>query len=210
MINQILKYTVRTEHVDVFRKALIENKIRAQQEDGALEMRLFEDTRMPNIFIVYERWADQAALESHAESAQSKHLAQLADAMSQVPAEVMRLSETVPAPLYDTNPKMPNPDDELFIIFFIFKIKDGYRERLLRQFEKHVAHTRQEDGCILFDLYSVDGAVDTLAVYEHWRRESDVWDVHFNMPYSVETGALMHEAVVGDMGQYMNFVKEFG
>jgi hypothetical protein len=54
------------------------------------------------------------------------------------------------------------------------------------------------------------GADDTLAVYEHWRKESDVWDVHFEQPYSVVMGALVQEAVVGDMAQYVNLVVEFG
>jgi hypothetical protein len=35
-----------------------------------------------------------------------------------------------------------------------------------------------------------------------------VWDIHFNKPYSKVTGALMKEAVVGEMEQYMNFVTE--
>ncbi len=88
----------------------------------------------------------------------------------------MNLGETAPLPLYAKNPRRPNPEDEVFVIFFIFKFKEGYRERLLRRFEKHVVHTREEEGCLLFDLYTVEGAPDTLAVDEHWRKESDVWE----------------------------------
>jgi len=61
---------------------------------------------------------------------------------------------------------------------------------------------------LLFDLFTINGNDDTLAVYEHWRKESDVWDIHFNQPYSKVTGALMEKAVVGDMNQYMNFVTQ--
>ncbi|XQF93177.1 hypothetical protein ACOBV9_03420 [Pseudoalteromonas espejiana] len=45
-------------------------------------------------------------------------------------------------------------------------------------------------------------------MYEHWRSESDLWDIHFNQPYSIETGELLEQAVIGDMKQYMSFVSE--
>lgn len=79
---------------------------------------------------------------------------------------------------------------------------------MIAQFEKHITHTKNEAGNILFDLYTVDGSDDELVVYEHWRKESDVWDIHFHQPYAEETGALMEKAVVGDMKQHMNFVTE--
>ncbi|WP_206542920.1 putative quinol monooxygenase [Lacinutrix algicola] len=116
--------------------------------------------------------------------------------------------------LGDTNPlpdhsKSANPEDEVFIIFFIFKLKTEFRSQLLNQFEDHITHTRKEEkGNILFDLYTVDDQDDTLAVYEHWRKESDVWDIHFHQPYAEKTGKLMEEAVIGDLKQYMNFVTE--
>lgn len=47
---------------------------------------------------------------------------------------------------------------------------------------------------------------NTLAVYEYWRNESAVWGIHHKQPYSEIADALMKEAVVGDMGKYMNFV----
>lgn len=122
----------------------------------------------------------------------------------------MTLNDTTPSPLHENNPKSANEEDDIFIIFFIFKIKPGYREKILNQFKIHVPNTRaQEAGNIIFDLYTVEGQDDTFAVYEHWRKESDVWDIHFNQPYAVETGKLMNEAVVGELEQYMNFVTEF-
>jgi len=45
-------------------------------------------------------------------------------------------------------------------------------------------------------------------VYEHWRNESAVWDIHFRQTYSEVTGGLMKEVEVGEMEQYMNFVTE--
>jgi len=53
----------------------------------------------------------------------------------------------------------------------------GYlkNEKLLSQFEIHIIKTcSEEEGNIIFDLYIIDGQEYTLAVYGHWRKESDV------------------------------------
>jgi quinol monooxygenase YgiN len=50
------------------------------------------------------------------------------------------------------------------------------------RFEEHITNARKEEECLQFDLYTIDGQDDTLAVYEHWRKESDVWDIHFKQP----------------------------
>lgn len=208
MIHQIVKFNVKPEHAEAFKTALIEDKKGAQQETDFVEMKLFVDNDNPNLFFAYERLKDQAALDYHMKQPYTQKVFELLGTVLRSPPEVLSLSETKPVPLYEANLKKANPEDDVFIIFFIFKIKEGYRERLLKQFEKHVSHTRQEPGNLLFDLYTVDGVDDTLAVYEHWRNESAVWDIHFKQPYSDETGALMKEAVVGQMEQYMNFVTE--
>jgi quinol monooxygenase YgiN len=82
------------------------------------------------------------------------------------------------------------------------------QDSFVAQFKEHIAHTRQEHGNLLFDLYTIDNDDQTLVVYEHWRQESDVWDIHFQQPYAKVTGALMAEGVIGDMEQYMNFVTQ--
>lgn len=209
MITQIVKFDVKPEQTEAFKAALLGDKTGAEQEAGCLEMNIFIDSRSPNIFFAYERFQDQDALDLHATQPYTQQILDLIDTALLTPPELMELGETSPAPLYEANPNKPNPDDDLFIIFFIFKIKPEYRERVLKQFETHVACTRkEEEGNILFDLYTIEGQDDTLAVYEHWRKESDVWDIHFKQPYAVETGNLLNEAVPGKLEQYMNFVTE--
>lgn len=209
MLTQIVKFDIKAEHVETFKAALLNDQKGASNDDGCLEMRLFQDKKQPGILFAYERFKDISALINHAEQTYSKAVFDLVEQSSQSLPQVMKLSDTAPAPLHENNPKSVNAEDDVFIIFFIFKIKPEYREKLLTQFDTHVTSTRnEEEGNIIFDLYTVDGQNDTLAVYEHWRKESDVWDIHFNQPYAVETGKLMHEAVVGDLEQYMNFVVE--
>ena len=209
MLTQIVKFDIKLDHVDTFKTALLNDQKGANSDDGCLEMRLFQDRKKPGIFFAYERFKDNTALINHAEKTYSKAVLDLVESSSKSLPQVMKLNNTSPAPLYENNHKLAHLEDETFIIFFIFKIKSGYKEKLLAQFNTHVTRTRNEEaGNIIFDLYTVEGQNDTLAVYEHWRKESDVWDIHFNQPYAVETGKLMHEAVVGDLEQYMNFVVE--
>lgn len=209
MMIQIVKFDIKTEYIEQFKILLDDDKQGSKNEAGLLEMRLYQDKKSPNLFFAYERFENQAAVDHHSAQTYTKRLLEALAVMCNSAPEVMPLNETTPAPLYEKNPKSANAQDELFIIFFIFKIKPQYREQLLTQFEHHITQTRsQEEGNILFDLYTIEGQDDTLAVYEHWRKESDVWDIHFNQPYAVETGKLMHQAVVGDLEQYMNFVTE--
>lgn len=205
MLNQIVKFTVKPDQADTFKAALLANKHSAMQEPGFHEMRLFADKKDPNIIFVYERLQDKAALVHHMVQPATKAMMELAPSALAAAPEVLSLGETAPAPDHS---KQPNLEDDVFVIFFIFKIKPGYRKRVLVQFDEHITHTRTEAGNILFDLYTVEGADDTLVVYEHWRKESDVWDVHFKQPYAEVTGALLGEAVEGDLDQYMSFVTE--
>ncbi|GIU49168.1 putative quinol monooxygenase [Shewanella sp. KT0246] len=205
MLNQIIKFTVKPEYQTEFKAALVTNKRGTTNEAGNIEMSIFVDNNNPNVFFAYERWANQQALEQHMAMPYTADMIALFDSALDKPVELFNLGETNPVPVAL---KPANPEDEVFIIIFIFKINPQMRQQLLTQFEQHINHTRTEPGNLLFDLYTVEGDDNTIAVYEHWRKESDVWDIHFNQPYSKVTGALMEQAVVGDMNQYMNFVTE--
>ncbi|WP_285163903.1 putative quinol monooxygenase [Shewanella goraebulensis] len=205
MLNQIIKFTVKPEYQTEFKAALVTNKRGTTNEAGNIEMSIFVDNNNPNVFFAYERWANQQALEQHMAMPYTADMIALFDSALDKPVELFNLGETNPVPVAL---KPANPEDEVFIIIFIFKINPQMRQQLLTQFEQHITHTRTEPGNLLFDLYTVEGDDNTIAVYEHWRKESDVWDIHFNQPYSKVTGALMEQAVVGDMNQYMNFVTE--
>lgn len=205
MINLIAKFTVKPAYVDTFKAALKLNKKGALKEAGCLQMDLFVDVKEGNTFFVYERWADEAALDFHKKQTYTQALVEIAESALQVVPEFLKLGTTMPLPI---PAKSPNAEDELCIIFFIFKFDGAYRERLLKQFENHIENTRKEEANLLFDLYTIEGSNDILAVYEHWRNEAAIWDIHFKQPYSEVTGALLKEALIGDMEQYMNFVTE--
>jgi len=206
MKSTIVKFTAKPEHRDMFTATLKEAQVATRKEAGNKEIRVFVSKSDANVFFVYERWADKAAITSHDNEPHTKKLMEVGQTALQTEPEFYFLGDTNPLPDHS---KSANPEDEVFSIFFIFKFNPSYREQILVQFEDHITHTRkEEEGNILFDLYTVDDQEDTLAVYEHWRAESDVWDIHFSQPYAMKTGKLLEEAVDGDLKQYMNFVTE--
>jgi len=204
-ISKIIKFTIKPDYTETFKTALLENRNGAVSESGCLAMRLYTDNQNPNIFFVYERWLDESAFIFHSTQAHTQRMLALFDDALAAPIDSIDLNDTQPAPIAL---KTADKEDPLFNIIFIFKIKAGMQARFVAQFEEHIKHTRQEEGCLLFDLYTVDNDDQTLVVYEHWRKESDVWDIHFQQPYAKVTGALMEEGVIGDMEQYMNFVTQ--
>lgn len=209
MITQIVKFDIKDEHIAQFKALLEVDKQGAKAEPGLLEMRLYQDKNAPGVFFAYERFEDQNAVDYHGAQDYTQTLLNVLPEYSQSEPEVMLLENTAPAPLHENNPKVVNPEDDVFSLFFIFKIKPSFKNKVIERFETHVEQTRnQEPGNLVFDLYSIENSDDTLVVYEHWRNESALWDIHFNQPYSIKTSELLAQAVVGDMKQYMSFVKE--
>lgn len=206
MKSTLVKFTTKPEYNASFVTTLKELQTATQKEAGNKEMRIFVSKKDCNIFFVYERWANRVAITSHDKEPHTLKLREIEKRVLVSAPDFYFLEDTNPLPEHS---KTANSEDDVFIIFFIFKFKTGYREKLLKQFENYITNTRKkEKGNILFDLYTVDDQEDTLAVYEQWRKESDVWDIHFKEPYAIETGNLMFEAVVGDLEQYLNFVTE--
>ncbi|KYL33158.1 antibiotic biosynthesis monooxygenase [Pseudoalteromonas agarivorans] len=209
MITQIVKFEIKDEYIAQFKALLEEDKQGAKAETGLIEMRLYQDKNEPGVFFAYERFEDQNAVDYHGAQDYTQTLLSALPEISQSAPQVMLLEDTVPAPLHERNTKVVNPEDDICIVFFIFKIKPSFKNKVIERFETHVTQTRsQEPGNLVFDLYSIENNDDTLVVYEHWRSESALWDIHFKQPYAVKTSELLAQAVVGDMQQYMSFVKE--
>ena len=206
MYNLLVKFTVKADAVTEFKEACVNSLIESRKEAGNVEMKLYADDNKENVFFVYSRWENEAAYENHKSLPHSINITKVAKESLQEAPEVMVLGTTTPAP--EHNLKQLNPEDQEKTIFFIFKIKEGYRDRIIDRFETHVKHSRTEQGNLFFDFYTIDGEDNTFVVFENWRNKSAIWDIHMKQPYSEVTGALINEAMIGEMDQYMNFISE--
>ena len=142
MKSTIVKFTAKPEHRDSFAKTLKEAQEATKKEDGNIEIRVFVSKDDENIFFVYERWADRAAITSHDNEPHTKKLMEVGKTALKTKPDFYFLGDTHPLPDHS---KSANPEDEVFIIFFIFKLKSEYREQLIQQFEDHITHTRKEE-----------------------------------------------------------------
>lgn len=206
MFNLLAKFTVKPEFISEFKEAATHSVYESRKEEGNIEMRFFADDKKDNVFYVYSRWDNGAAYEFHKVLPHSKNIAKVAKATLLAPPEIIPLGLTKPTTA--RGQKHTNAEDDVETLFFMFDIKDGYRERIIERFETHVKESRKEDGNILFEFYTVDDKANTFVVFEQWRNKSALFDIHLKTEYSEHTGALMEDAMVGEMGQYMNFVTE--
>ena len=65
--------------------------------------------------------------------------------------------------------------------FFAKPEKRGELEEILRGF---VAKTREEPGCINYDLHQSDDDPNVFVFYENWRSRND-WDEHNQKPFLI-------------------------
>ena len=205
MINLLVKFTVKPEHNEIFKNALMEDIRGAKTEAGNAEIKMFVENNNPNVFFAYERWENQEALDNHMEQTYAKQIMKVAGSALAAKPEFINLGETNPLPVHEA--KKLNPEDELLIIFFIFKVKKELLSGILEEFPRQVELTRKEEGNLLFNLYEAEEMENTFVVYEHWRNKAAL-DNHFNLPYSNVMGKLLTEAVDGPLPSFMNFVTQ--
>ncbi|MFD1552664.1 hypothetical protein DNU06_09140 [Putridiphycobacter roseus] len=204
-VTQLVKFTVKMDHVQEFKKATVNSLNLSLEEEGNIAMKLYTDDNNPAIIYVYSQWENKEAYKIHGDKPHTKELSKVVKKSLATKPEIMVLGNTKPFPVAS---KELASEDKEETLFFIFKVKDGYQDRVIKQFEKHIKNTRKEKGNLFFNLYTVEGDSTTFVVYENWRNAAAIWDIHMNQPYAKETGALLNEAIVGEMNDGMNFVSE--
>ncbi|WP_375784608.1 putative quinol monooxygenase [Bradyrhizobium sp. Pha-3] len=78
------------------------------------------------------------------------------------------------------------------------RAKAGQSEELGRQLLALVAPSRQEAGCINYDLHRSDTDPDIWCVYENWRSADDL-TTHFTLPHMQAFIALIPTLVEGEL-----------
>ena len=63
-----------------------------------------------------------------------------------------------------------------------FKAKDGMEEMVLKELTALLAPTREEEGCIQYDLHRGTDDPAVFIFYETWKSKQDLGE-HLEMPY---------------------------
>jgi quinol monooxygenase YgiN len=68
---------------------------------------------------------------------------------------------------------VPTSQDGLVIVASV-TIHDGYKDELLKAFQDVIAATRQEEGCISYNVYEDVSNPSTLTFIEYWASQSAI------------------------------------
>lgn len=203
MIRVIAKFDVKPDMRATFLNGLRAVNHGTAKEDGAIGWDMYVAADDPNQFWVDERYRDQAAVDVHQSQPYIKDLGELAaTALSEPPSAYMTdqiiHSESARKSVDDT--------DSALHMFFVLNIKEGTRDQVIDRFNTHIPLARAEQGCVLFDAFTVGGDPNTVLVHEIWQKPADLWETHFGNEYAQDTGKVLSQVVEGDLAQFMHAV----
>ncbi|NIJ45483.1 quinol monooxygenase YgiN [Wenyingzhuangia heitensis] len=205
-ITQMVKFTVKPAYVQEFRKAQVNSLNNSLKEEGNLEMKLYGDDNNPTVFYVFSKWKNEEVYELHKGLPHSKELAPLFKNALQGAPDILRFKDTKPAHI-DSKPLISTGNEQA--IFISFKVKEGYSDRIIAQFEKHTTNSRKEAGNVFFDFYKVVGQENVFYAYENWKNSPEVMENHRGQAYVKETMTLLKEAVDGKLEEGIAMTTEY-
>lgn len=92
---------------------------------------------------------------------------------------------------------MSDMSDQVTLVAVI-KATPGQEEELGRRLAALVAPTREEEGCINYDLHRSADDAAVWMLYENWRSQADL-DAHFKTPYLQDFLARQGEVLAEEM-----------
>lgn len=205
-ITQMVKFTVKPELIQEFKKAQVNSLYHSLEEEGNIEMKLYANYNNPYEFYVYSKWKNQEAYKLHVEMPYSKTLAPLFKKALQKAPDIIRLEDTEFGHI--NSKKLLSTGNEQ-AVFIPFKIKEAYKDRVIKQLEKQLTNSRKEEGNIFFDFYAIEGQENTFYIYGNWKNSSAFLDIHNNQLYTKETLALLNEAVEGGLDKNIELATEY-
>lgn len=89
----LVTFNVKSEYIQAFKEALLDDQKNARQEVGNIAMELHRHRDKENVFYLYERWESQAVLEAHFEQPYTKKILELNEVGLISPMEVEYLED---------------------------------------------------------------------------------------------------------------------
>ncbi|WP_055445955.1 antibiotic biosynthesis monooxygenase [Lacinutrix mariniflava] len=191
-------FKIKSDKIDLFKKEMLANQDVVRKEAGTLEIKLFQDKNNPENFLVFGINEGEKTLESHTEAVDKRGIAdRVKSALIEAP-KTLFLNNEKPLPTNDFS--QIKVDNNEVLLFFIFEIKEGYKEEFVKQLIKHTELTRQEEGNIRFDFYSIKGKENSFALQQRWKND-EAGVTHRKQSYTQVTDKLMKEAIIASSQQ---------
>lgn len=206
-ITMLVTFNIKSEQLELFKTALIEDAQNARNENGNVTMELYQHKDKPTTLYLFERWINQKVLDEHFEKPYTKRILELNKIALASPMEILYLSDI--APLLKNEFKHPLSTDNPVDLVVLFKIKEGMQKKFVQQFHKSIQNSRPEIGNIAFHFHEVQGDSTKFVLYERWRNQ-EALNSHFEQPYTKELFELFKIALDKPVAESLNFIIEIG
>jgi len=87
-MNQMVTFEVKAAYLDAFIETAMQSLEGSLQEEGNIEMHVYQDNENPSIIYVFSRWKNQKAIDYHDVQPHSKPIKALAPKALQSPPEI--------------------------------------------------------------------------------------------------------------------------
>lgn len=197
-------FDIKPDGIDAYIDAMRENQQQVRSEDGNVEMRFFQEITNPTSFYLFGRTV-AGSIDDHSANVEDRGIENLVAPTINTPPVVRMLGATDQGT--DFGPRDRGVTQQELIVIALFDLKPGYRERVLAQYDKQIPAVRAEPTSVLFNVFTIEDEPDKLVVYERWASQ-DIGQDFQQRPLSIETGALLAEAVISDLPSSIHPLRE--
>lgn len=180
------------EAFDGFLATMRANAGHARSEPGAISFDVFQPEDGSPTLVLFERWADPAALDAHMQQPTLKAvLAALPEATSTAPTD-LALAEVPPSGA-DSRRQPADPASSRNIIVHL-SVKPEREADFLAAWAEVIPQARQAPGNAVFELYRDTAAAQRYVLLERWDSVA-AHEAHLAAPYSRKLDAVLPDTL---------------
>lgn len=86
----------------------------------------------------------------------------------------------------------------MIIVTAKMKVKSGFKDKFVGEAQDLIKHTRSEEGCLSYSLYSDTDDPDHLVMLEHWKDMSSL-DSHMESDHFKKFGEILDKYLEEDI-----------
>ena len=201
----LVTFHAKPEQREALKAALLADKKAAAKEKGNVSIALYQHKEKPDVFFLFERWENQAALDYHFKKPYTQKVFELNKTALTDPMDITYLHDYAPLPKNQL--KEHAATDTAVDIIVVFTIKPGMQQTFIDQFKKSIVSSRPESGNVSFFFHTVPADDKKYVLYERWRNNGAL-QYHFKQPYTVALFGMFKTALPEPATNYLNFVNE--
>ncbi len=186
--------TLPAQAYDGFATVMQRNVQASRAEAGNVSFEVFRPEDGAPTLLLFERWRDQAAIDSHADE---PHLAAVIDAVQSSGAQASQ-----PHTLVEVQPsgaqtrRAPADPATSRNVLVVLKVKPEAEETFVQAWRDVFPHARAAPGNAVFEIYKDLENPQTYVLLERWDTAAQ-HEAHLAQPYSAALDAVLPDTLAG-------------